>query len=93
MYPTILNYNFGHKSCSIGQEKAIDLFFVNLAKEVVNKKRFLLKTSIDLDKLEDLYIYLDLYKRKLECDECLAGYDIEFLKKKINKLINQKYCN
>ena len=93
MYPTILNFNFGPRTCSSKNDNALDLFFVNLTKQVVNKKRFLLKTKIDLDKLEDLYIYLDLYKRKLECDDCLAGYSLEFLRGKINKLINQKYCN
>ena len=45
MYPTILNFNFGPRTCSSKNDNALDLFFVNLTKQVVNKKRFLLKTK------------------------------------------------
>lgn len=92
MYLTIINNNFGpnRKSSDILYE--IDKKIIYLSNKYIDTKRYLIESNISYDDLEDLYIYRDIYIRKLHCDACLKNYSLDLIKSKLKTLINKKYC-
>lgn len=91
-YPTIVNYNFGPAKDKISILDSISNKLSISAEKVINEKRFLVQSNIDWELIDDLYIYRDIYIRKINCDSCLKKYSLERIKSKIYSITNKNNC-
>jgi len=55
-------------------------------KIVLNNRRFGFDKKVNHNNFEDLLIYRDILKVKLECDDCLCDYSIDSVVSKIKEL-------
>lgn len=92
MYPTIINYNFGPAKKSSEILPSIEGKLEEFGDSLLIEKRYLVKSKISWQDIDDLYIYRDIYIRKLACDACFKNYTLKKIKSKINSIINKTYC-
>ena len=63
--------------------------FIELTKKYLKKKLYGIGKGVNFLLLDKLYLYLDIYERKLNCDSCFSNTTLSLIQKQIIKILNQ----